>query len=59
MDSVPGQVIPKTQKIVPDVALLNILYHKVWNGVVAFKKGTFRSPSTKVANFNYFLYIWK
>ena len=27
--SIPGRVIPKTQKVVLDAALLNIQYHKV------------------------------
>ena len=64
--SIPGQVIPKTQKMVLDVALLNTQHYKVrikgkvdqsreWSsallGVVAIEKGAFRSPSTMVANF--------
>ena len=28
-DSIPGQIIPKTQKIVFDAALLNTQYYKV------------------------------
>ena len=28
--SIPGQVIPKTQKMVLDAALLNTQYYKVW-----------------------------
>ena len=29
-DSIPGQVIPKTQKMVLDAALLNTQHYKVW-----------------------------
>ena len=29
-DSIPGLVIPKTQKIVLDASLLNTHYYKVW-----------------------------
>ena len=61
----PGQVIPKTQKVVLDAALLNTQYYKVrvkWGNtrkgvapfptlnVVAIEKGAIGSPSTKVAN---------
>ena len=64
-DSVQGRVIPKTQKIVLDISLLNS-QHKVrvkWSnpekgvapslhlGVVAIEKRAFGSLSTKVANF--------
>ena len=65
--SISGQVIPKTQKMVRDAALLNIQHYKVkikgkveqsweWSSalshsVVAIEKGAFRSPMTKVANF--------
>ena len=28
--SIPGQVIPKTQKMVPDATLLNTQHYKVW-----------------------------
>ena len=67
--SIPGQVIPKTQKMVLDAALLNTQYYKVrvkWSnsgkgvappfhlGVVAIEKGAFGSPSTKCANFIYY-----
>ena len=56
-------VIPKTQKIVLDAALLNTQHYKVringkmgrdppqHLGVVAIKKGTLGSPSTTVANY--------
>ena len=30
LGSIPGQVIPKTQKIVLDVSLLNTQIYKVW-----------------------------
>ena len=66
--SILGRVIPKMQKIVLDAALLNTQNYKVhikgkveqsWDGVVAIKKGAFRSPSTKFANFTYFyIYYW-
>ena len=63
---IPGQVIPKTQKMVLDAALLNIQQYKVMIkssnpgnevapslhlGEVAIEKGAFRSTSFKVANF--------
>ena len=63
-------IIPKTQKIVLDISLLNT-QHKVWikgkyshpgKGVVAVEKGTFGLPSTIVANFknyrHFFLLIY-
>ena len=71
--SIPGRVIPKTLKMVLDLALLSTQHYKVrikgcgaiqgmeWRPplhlvVVAIEKGTFGSPSTKVANFT-LLYI--
>ena len=62
--TIPGRVIPKTQKKVLDVTLLNTQHYRVrikgkleqsreWSralGVVATKKGDFGSSSTKVAN---------
>ena len=62
-----GQVIPKTQKMVLDSALLNAQHYKVnvkgkveqfreWSSTfpyIAIEKGTFGSPSTKVANLYY------
>ena len=30
LDSIPGRVIPKTQKIVLDASLLNTQHYKVW-----------------------------
>ena len=62
--SIPGWVIPKTQKMVLDAALLNTQHYKVQIkgeveqsrgrsstlGVVAIEKGAFGSPLTKVAN---------
>ena len=63
---IPGQVIPKTQKMVLDAALLNTQYYKVQiKGkveqsrerssalklcVVAIEKEAFGSPLTMVAN---------
>ena len=61
---IPGRVIPKTQKMVLNAALLNTEHFTVesrvkWsnavNGVVAIEKGAFESPSTKVANFTYLI----
>ena len=62
--SILGLVIPKTQKMVLDAALLKSQHYKVrikgkveqsreWSSsrVVATEKGAFESPSTKVANF--------
>ena len=71
LGSIPGRIIPKTQKMVLDTSLLNIQQYKVcikskvkqsrersstlpYNSVVAFEKGAFWPPSTKVANFTYF-----
>ena len=63
--SIPGRVIPKTQKMVFDVTLLNTQHYKAmikgkversrersseYLGIVAIEKGAFGSPSTKVAN---------
>ena len=66
LSSTPGQVIPKTQKMVLDAALLNTKHYKVrikgkvgqsterssalHLGVVALEKGAFESSSTKVVN---------
>ena len=54
--SIPGQVIPKTQKMVLDAALLKTQHYKVQikgKVAVAIEKGAFGSPSTKVVNFTY------
>ena len=61
--SILGQVIPKTQKMVLDAALLNTQHYKVSikgkveqsrvGGVEDIEKGAFRSPSTKVTSFTY------
>ncbi len=64
LGSIPGRVIPKTQKMVLDTSLLNTQHYNVrikgkveqsWEGVhlgvVAIEKGAFGSPSTMVANF--------
>ena len=70
LGSIPGRVIPKTQKMVLDATLLNTLRYKLRIkskvkqsrerssalGVVAIEKGAFGSPSTTVSNFTY-LYI--
>ena len=55
--SIPGRVIPKTQKMVLDASLLNTQHYNVWIkeypllhlGVVAIEKGSFRLPSTIVS----------
>ena len=63
--SIPGRVIPKTQKMVLDATLLNTQHYKVrikgkveqsreWSSalsVVAMEKGAIGSPWTKVGNF--------
>ena len=68
--SIPGRVIPETQKMVLDAALLSTQHYKVrfkgkvgqsWErsrhlGVVAIEKGAFGPPSTKVANFTSYPY---
>ena len=57
--SILGWVIPKTKKIVLDVALISAQHYKVRMkssgvilhlGVVAIEKGAFRPPSIQVAN---------
>ena len=48
LDSNPGRVLPKTQKMVLDASLVNTQRYKV--GVVAIEKGALGSPSTKFAN---------
>ena len=60
--SIPGWVIPKTQKMVLDSSLLNTYHYKVrikskvelsreWSSALPY---TFRLPSTKVVNFTYY-----
>ena len=44
LGSIPGWVIPKTQKMVLDASLLNTQHYKVWIGVVPIEKGTFGLP---------------
>ena len=70
--SIPGRVIPKTQKMQLDATLLYTQHYKVgitgkveqsmeWSiSVVAIQRGAFGSPSTKVANFTYLdiTYAW-
>ena len=67
LGSIPGRVIPKTQKMVLDTPLLNTQHYEVGiKGKVeqsrersnalpytflAIEKGAFGSPLTKVANF--------
>ena len=66
--SIPGRVLPKTQKMVLDVALLNTQHYKVRIKskveqsrvpssnlcVVAMEKGAFGSPLTTIANFAFY-----
>ena len=61
LGSISDWVIPKTQKMILDAALLNTQHKGVkWSnpgkGVVAIEKGDFESPSTLVANFTY---LWR
>ena len=67
--SIPGWVIPKTQKIVLDNFLLNTQHYKVHIkgkvehpplhlGVVAIEKGAIESPSTSVVNFSLSLSLY-
>ena len=53
--SIPGQVIPKIQKMVLDAALLSTQHveQSLHLSVVAIEKRAFGSPSTKFANFTY------
>ena len=60
--SIPGRVIPKTQKMLLDAALFNTQHYKVrikskveQSRVVAIEKEAFGSPSTKVDNFTYLI----
>ena len=65
--SIPGRVIPKTQKMVLDASLLIIVRIKekaeqsrerritLLYGVVANEKGAFMLPLTTVGNFTFFL----
>ena len=60
LDSIPGQVISKTQKMASEVR--EAIQGKEWCpplhlSVVAIKKGAFRLPSTMVSQLTYFLYI--
>ena len=63
-NSIPGRVIPKTQKMILDASLLNTQHYRVrtkgkveQSSVVAIEKGAFGSPSIKVANFTYFYHV--
>ena len=71
--SIQGRVIPKTQKMLLDAALLGTQHYKVrikgkveqsreWCpplhlGVVAIEKGDFGSPLTKVTNNLFFFFF--
>ena len=70
LGSIPGRVIPKTLKMVLDASLLNTQHYKLRikgkveksrerssAGVVAIEKGAFRSSSTMVTNFTYFISV--
>ena len=71
LGSIPGQVIPKTHKMVLNAILLNTQHYKVsikgkveqsgeWSRAphytLVVEKGAFWSPSTKVANY-YHIYM--
>ena len=72
LGSIPGRIIPKTLKMVPDTSLLNIQQYKVcimckveqyrerssalYLGIVAIEKGAFLSHSTTVTNFTFNIY---
>ena len=66
--SIPGRVIPKTQKIVLDASLLNTLHYKVWIKVKWINLGEGITPPTLqyssywkgrlwVINFNFYLIL--
>ena len=69
LGSIPGRVMPKNLKMVLDTSLqykvlIKGKVEQFWEmssalplhlGVVAIEKGAFWSPSTKVANFTYFM----
>ena len=66
LSSIPGRVIPKTQKIVLDASLLNTQHYKVRikgkveqsrerSNAFPIEKGAFESPSITVTNLLYFL----
>ena len=68
--SIPGRVIPRTQKMVLDTSLLNTQHYKVWIKVkvgqswersctLAYKKCAFGSPLTTIANFTYNSNSWE
>ena len=64
--SIPGRVLPKTQKLILDATLHykarikgEVEQSRQWSnalGVVAIEKGAFGSPLTKVTNFTFSLF---
>ena len=58
LGSIPGRVVPKTQKTVLDAFLLNTQHYKVQikGSVLAVEKEAFGSPLTTVANLTLFVY---
>ena len=71
-DSVAGRVIPKTQKMALDILLIKTQHYTVrfkgsgaiqgieYLGLVSIEKGGFGSPSTIVANFDFYvLFFYK
>ena len=67
LGSIPGQLIPKTQKMVLHASLLNTQYYKVrakgkverpplYLGVVAIEKGAFGSPAPTVVKLLYLFF---
>ena len=51
--SIPDQVIPKTQKMVPDATLLNTQHYKVWikGKVEHLRNGVAPSPTHKYCSY--------
>ena len=70
--SIPGGIIPKTQKIVPNASFLNTKHYKVrikgkWNNLgkelapsptVAIENGAFVWLSNTVSQITYYIYIY-
>ena len=62
LGSIPGRVIPKTQKMAIDASSLNTQRDKVWikgkidqSSVVVIENGAFWSPSTMIGQLIYIL----
>ena len=52
-DSIPGQVIPKTQKVVLDTSLLNTQHYNIWvkDKLSNPRKGVAPSPATRCSSY--------